>query len=171
MESNTADDAPNVVIDTPYVSAGLRTVTTLVGLAVVMLLLLPDVKGRYEAVAVLTGMYALIVVGMWVANVRVSFHREYLAIERGLGSMRLVTRVEYQRMGRVRPSDRPVNVTIDLLDGQKIYIADSGARIRGDLPEVEFKEGASARPMHLMRRIAKLVDQRIALARARDMPT
>lgn len=171
MESNTADDAPDVVIDTPYVSASLRAVTALVALAVLMLLLLPDVKGRYEAVAFVTGMYALFVVGMWVANVRVSFHREYLAIERGLGSLRRATRVEYQRMGRVRPSDWPVNVTIDLDDGQKIYIADSGARISGDLPEVDFKEGASARPMHLMRRIAKLVDQRIALSRARDMPT
>ncbi|NNK42461.1 MAG: hypothetical protein HKP46_07380 [Myxococcales bacterium] len=56
-------------------------------------------------------------------------------------------------------------------DGRKLCIGDSGVRISGELPEVEFKEAASARPMHLMGRIAKLVDQRIALPRARDMPT
>ena len=53
---------------------------------------------------------------------------------------------------------------VDLNDGRRIRIAHDYTRAVGELPEVEFEEGASAGPMTRMRRIAKLVDERVARA-------
>jgi membrane protein YdbS with pleckstrin-like domain len=96
---------------------------------------------------------------------RVEFRDEELVVERGLRPFAKKVVVPYQRITRVRANDYPVQVKVDLDDGTEVKLANDYTWTRGPLPEVEFKEGASSRPMLRMRRIAALVEERAEQSR------
>ena len=62
---------------------------------------------------------------------------------------------------RAYPFPSP-SVIVNLNDGKSVKIANSMTEAVGELPEIEFEEGNHAGPIVLMRRIARLVDARIA---------
>ena len=140
--------------------------TLFIVFAVAALMGMSGVEDRCEILAFIVGLYLIFLLAAWLANLRFSFFRDHLVLERGLGCLRRARRVDYHRIGRVRGVDGDLTAEISLVDGGDIRIYGLYVRVTGELPEVEFKEGASAQPHLVTRRIVKLVEERVARARA-----
>ena len=76
--------------------------------------------------------------------------------------MKSETAVGYEDIRRVRASDRPPQVTIDVTGRKRFKIANYYAFADRPLPEVEFKEGAFHEPIRRMRSITSFLAQRMA---------
>lgn len=169
MSSKGSGDAADVVLDSPLSSlaAGMTGVALVVVVALVLFSSDAEVPG---AAWFLSGMFLFLCVSNWWHSVRTSFHGDFLVFERGIGPLKRTTKVSYLSVGRVRAEGWATTVRLSLDDGRTLPIAHIYTRVRGELPEVAFKEGESAAPTRRMRQIAKLVDQRVARARGLVRP-
>ncbi len=170
MSSKGSGDGADVVLDSPIaaLAGGMNGVFFVV--VVALALLLPNTEVHDGWVWVLGGFSSFFFVTSWWYSVRTSFHGDFLVFERGIGPLKRTSKVSYSSVGRVRAEGWAMTVTMSLDDGRTLRIADLYTRVRGELPEVAFKEGESSAPIRRMRQIAKLVDQRMARARGLVRP-
>jgi hypothetical protein len=170
MNSKGSGDATDVVLDSPLttLAGSMSGVFFVVVLALVLLSSDAEVPG--SSAWVLGGLSLFFFVTNWWYSVRTSFHRDFLVFERGIGPLKRTTKVSYLSVGRVRAEAWAMTVTMSLDNGRTLPIAHLYTRVRGELPDVAFKEGESSAPIRRMRQIAKLVDQRVARAQGRARP-
>lgn len=121
-----------------------------------------ELRGQYGFLSVVA---LVLLVGNGWYSVQTSFHEDYLVVERGVAPFKGRTVVPYLNVGRVRAGARSLAVQVWTKDGRAIGIAYLWSRVRGELPEVDFTEGDSSWPMVRARRVAKLVDERVARAK------
>ncbi len=156
------DDEADVVLHTPFYPAATAGMTLLYVCFFGFVLFAPNVKDRYDGLWFAISIYLAFLAVAWFYNLRVSFYRDRLVVQRGFRVLQHTKAVAYESIGRARTtySWRPA-VTLDLRNGKRLRIADEMSRVVGVLPEVDFKEGESTEASTRIRRIAALVDQRI----------